>query len=246
MLLAIESATELVGVALLEGDEIRYEVAHTGRRAHAETLAPLVEEGLAAAGVAAKDLETVAVDVGPGLFTGLRVGVAMAKGLAFAAGIGIVPVTSLQALALACFEVEASGEALAVVDARRGEVFAARFTGGGGAVPVAVDEPRRYRPEELGAALPAMAAAATSGPLVLVGDGALRYAADWRLPPQVTMCRQELMGPPPGTVARLAAALLTSGAEARDPVSVEALYLRDADVRINWVTRSRAGVAEAG
>jgi tRNA threonylcarbamoyladenosine biosynthesis protein TsaB len=245
MLLALESATELVGIALLEHGEVRYEAARTGRREHAETLAPLVEAGLAAVGVRAADLDMVAVDVGPGLFTGLRVGLAMAKGLAFAAGIGVVPITSLHALARATFDKALADMALSVVDARRGEVFAARFRQEPQcAVPVAVDEPRRYRPEELGAALAGMVP--DRGQLALVGDGALRYAGEWRLPSGVVVGGEDLAGPPPRAVAQLASDLLAAGTEAKHPAAVEAVYLREADARINWAVRAGAGAAAEG
>ncbi len=241
-LLAIESATELVGVAVYDGGDIRFEAAVTGRRQHAETLAPLVADALAAVGARTADLDAVAVDVGPGLFTGLRVGVAMAKGLAFAAGIGVVPVLSLQALARAALDADLADEVWAVVDARRGEVFAAHYRRDpGGGAPVPSSEPQRYRPEALGAVL------AGGGPaleaLALVGDGALRYAPEWSLPPTSVLASDDFAAPPPAAVARLAHDLVISGKGPVDAESVAAVYLRDADARINWATRAGAGAA---
>ena len=87
---AIETATETVGVALRTTAGVQAEFVLTGRRRHVETLTPALEHLLAQVGLEPGDLNVVAVDVGPGLFTGLRVGVAAAKGLAQALGIGVV------------------------------------------------------------------------------------------------------------------------------------------------------------
>jgi tRNA threonylcarbamoyladenosine biosynthesis protein TsaB len=241
MLLAIETATELVGAAVAEGTEVRAEAWVAGRRRHAETLAPLVDQVLAAAEVEVAGLSVVAVDVGPGLFTGLRVGVAMAKGLAFAAGINVVPVSSLTTLARAAFDTGFTGDVLAVVDARRAEVFAARFgpAPGGHGVPVARDVPRRYEPGELGAVLEEMVPANGDG-LLAVGDGALRYASHFEGVHGVTVAGPSLSAPPPGALAVLAAEWLAEGHPPHDPIAVEAVYLREADARINWVTRTTA------
>jgi tRNA threonylcarbamoyladenosine biosynthesis protein TsaB len=242
-LLAIESATELVGVAVLDRGALQFEAAVTGRRQHAETLAPLVSKALVSAGLRPTDLDAVAVDVGPGLFTGLRVGLAMAKGLAFAARIGVMPVTSLHALARAALDAGLADEVVAVVDARRGEVFAARYRRDpSSGVPFPCDEPHRYRPEELAAALVVLDGSVT-GPLALVGDGALRYADAWVLPPTWMLAGGDLAAPPPAAVARLAHDLAASGNDPVDPESVAAVYLRDADARINWTTRAGAGPA---
>lgn len=243
MLLAVESATELVGAAVLEDGAVRAEAAETGHRRHAETLAPLVRAVLAEAGAGVADLDAVAVDTGPGLFTGLRVGVALAKGLAYAAGIGVVAVGSLEALAAAAFAAGAAEGAavLSVVDARRAEVFCARYApGAGGGRPVARDEPRRYGPEALGAALGDLVAQ-SGGRLVLVGDGARRYAGGWDLPAGAVLGGPALASPPPRAVGLVAAAALAAGAAPQPAEAVEAVYLREADARINWDTRAGAG-----
>ena len=97
ILLGIESATELVGVAVA-GRRRRGRARATGGRGHAESLAPAIDQVCAGRGGPGRP-RGVAVDVGPGLFTGLRVGVATAKGLAQGLGIGVVGVTSLEVLA---------------------------------------------------------------------------------------------------------------------------------------------------
>ena len=122
---AIETATETVGVAVRTPDGVEAEFALTGRRRHVETLTPALEHVLGQVGLVPGDLGVVAVDIGPGLFTGLRVGVAAAKGLAQALGIGVLCATSLDILTAAAAEVVDGVAVLACVDARRGEVFAA-------------------------------------------------------------------------------------------------------------------------
>ena len=134
-LLAIESATDLVGVALVRDDGATAERLHAGGRAHAELLIPSVEEVCAVSGCTVADIDVIAVDIGPGLFTGLRVGVATAKALGQALSIGLVGVSSLDILAAAALERAgdrptgpgARSPVVSVVDARRGEVFAAAY-----------------------------------------------------------------------------------------------------------------------
>jgi len=141
MLLAIETATDVCAVALLASPTSRFDgdrVVATRQtdvpRAHAARLAPMIAEVLGDAGIAARDLDTVAVSVGPGSFTGLRIGIGTATGLALATGAALVPVPTLDALALAARAAGVTGPLLAVVPSRRGEVF----VGGDGAPPRAV------------------------------------------------------------------------------------------------------------
>ena len=121
---AIETATETVGVAVRTPAGVEAAFALTGRRRHVESLTPALEHLLTQVDLVPGDLGVVAVDVGPGLFTGLRVGVAAAKALAQSLGVGVLTATSLDILTAAAAEVGHSGLILACVDARRGEVFA--------------------------------------------------------------------------------------------------------------------------
>jgi tRNA threonylcarbamoyl adenosine modification protein YeaZ len=123
--LAITTSTSQVGVALGTDGRAAAELhIDTGRR-HGEVLAPAIESILALSSATAKDIQRVAVDIGPGLFTGLRVGVATGKALAAALSVPIVIATSLEILAARHKE-----KITAVVDARRGEVFWATFEDG--------------------------------------------------------------------------------------------------------------------
>lgn len=124
LVLGIESASDQCGCALAAGAGILAEARLALPRRHAEALAPQMRFVCEQAGVALGDIDAVAVDHGPGLFTGLRAGLATAKATAAALGIGLVPVGSLEALAHAAAAVAQPGETvLSVLDARRGEVF---------------------------------------------------------------------------------------------------------------------------
>jgi tRNA threonylcarbamoyladenosine biosynthesis protein TsaB len=120
--LAIETSTSLASVALVEGGRLVLARAHARPKQSAERLLPMIAEVLAEAGWKKSDLARLGVSIGPGSFTGLRVGIACAQGLALGLGIPLVGVTSLRALARA---VPASvlGVRCPLLDARRGEVF---------------------------------------------------------------------------------------------------------------------------
>ena len=172
--MAIETATETVGVAVRTPGGVQAELALTGRRRHVETLTPALEHLLAQVDLAPADLGVVAVDLGPGLFTGLRVGVAAAKGLAQSLGIGVVGATSLDILTAGAAGAGRRGLVLACVDARRGEVFAAvHEVDVAGAVPA---EPVADRACSRPGTWWRRSARSAESRCCAVGDGALRYA----------------------------------------------------------------------
>ena len=123
-LLAIETATESCSVALLHGDSLiaRSEIAP---RRHAERVLPMTDDLLAEAGISKHALDVIAVGRGPGAFTGVRLAVSLAQGMALALDVPVVPVSSLAALALAAPHDNAA--ILAVIDARMGEIYAGCF-----------------------------------------------------------------------------------------------------------------------
>ncbi len=238
LLLAIESATESVGVSVAtEAGLLATVTVERGRR-HAESLTPAIEFACRQAGVAPRELDVVAVDVGPGLFTGLRVGVGTAKALAFAVGIPVVTATSLEILAGAVLGTgtAAGRDVVAVVDARRGEVFWARFRAGPGEV-------RRVGEERLGPPPELVADLAGGDPALLVGDGARRYRDD--LSGTGELLGGPLLAHPP--VAVLAGLGLDRMARdlGQPAAAVVPHYLRDADARINWEQRIAPRPVEA-
>ncbi len=247
-LLALETATDLVGAALLRSDGALAERTHVGGRAHGELLAPAIEEVCALSGCTLADVDALAVDVGPGLFTGLRVGVATAKALGQSLGLGIVGVTSLDILAAGALEVggpERAARVVAVVDARRREVFAAAYEfggpsgpGGDQAVPAAVrhDRSEALSPDELATWLDGLVA---DGPVLVVGNGAVRYLDLLAPRPGVdTGLAGEVAAPSPATLARLAARRIGAGTEPTAAGDVVPDYRRHADARINWEERA--------
>jgi len=245
-LLAVETATDLVGAAVLADDGSVVERSHLGGRAHAELLAPAIEEVCAIAGCSLHDLDALAVDLGPGLFTGLRVGVATAKALGQALGLGIVGVTSLDVLAAGARQVAGADRAarvVSVVDARRGEVFAAAYdftSSGSGDDPdpaaVRQDRTEALSPDELAGWLDDLA---VNGRQLVVGDGAVRFME--LLAPRTRLdlgLAATVSAPSPAVLARLAARRLGEGEVPRAAHDVVPDYRRHADAKINWEERA--------
>ncbi len=233
--LGIETATETVGVAVRAAAGVEAELALTGRRRHVETLTPAVDHLLGLVGLVPGDLEVVAVDVGPGLFTGLRVGVAAAKGLAQALGIGVVGVTSLDILSAAAAAGGRSGLVLAAVDARRGELFAVLREMGPDGAACDVVGPCLVSPASLADELTHLGGEAVH----VVGDGALRYRDVLGAVPGVVVAAAPAF-PPPAILLHLALCRLDAGEEPTEPGSVVPLYMREADARANFERAGRA------
>ncbi|HVH35359.1 MAG TPA: tRNA (adenosine(37)-N6)-threonylcarbamoyltransferase complex dimerization subunit type 1 TsaB, partial [Tahibacter sp.] len=142
-LLAIETSTEACSVALHHGGTTiaRSELAP---RRHAELVLPMAEALLAEAGIGRRQLDAIAVGRGPGAFTGVRLAVSMAQGMALGLDLPVIPISSLAALAL---DAPDNGAAvLAVIDARMGEVYAASYRRGADDTVQALDEERVCAP----------------------------------------------------------------------------------------------------
>lgn len=116
-----------IAVALVDDDRPVATRALADQRHHAELLSPLITEVLAEAGVRPRDLGAVAVGTGPAPFTGLRAGLVTARSLAFAVGVPVHGVGSLEVLAAQALAGDPSAEVLVVSDARRHEVYVGRF-----------------------------------------------------------------------------------------------------------------------
>lgn len=141
------------------------------RPGHAQRLLSLIDELMRRGGADWDSIERIAVGVGPGTFTGLRIGIASAQALAAARGLALTGVSTLRSLALTAHDREPDRAALAVIDARRGEAFAAGWAAGDD--PLTAEPalaPRVLTPEQLGA----VAAAGGAGTRA-VGDGALKF-----------------------------------------------------------------------
>ncbi len=226
LLLAIETATATGGVALLRGDSVVVACALPSERPASETLLPAILSLLAEAGSEFSAIEAFAVSTGPGSFTGLRVGVATVKGLAFGSETVVVSVPTLAALALRAMP--ATGPIAALLDARRGEVYAAIYDRDPSQPPRV--GPVVLRPDALADLLVPLA---RDGTCTVIGEGVAVVADVLRAR---LGDRLRLVPPPEGladpvAVGRLGARLLAAGAG----FSAEALlpvYVRRAEAEV--------------
>lgn len=232
-LLAIDTALDAVSVCLTSADAVLANAEAESDRRHGEMLTPMIHAVLHQAGCTAQDLSCIAVDVGPGLFTGMRVGIATAKAMAEVLETSLVAVSSLEVLATqARTSAREMDVVAAIIDARRGEVFWSlhRTTD-----MEQLTSPRAGSPEEC---IESIAARGQS--TCLVGTGVARYATIFddglRLAvPDYVISAPELGVPRALTLATIARARLV------ESVSVDELvpmYLRAPDAEINWQTRS--------
>lgn len=237
LLLGIESSTDQVGCAL--GDQ-RGVLASThvsrGRR-HAETLTPAVEFVCRQGGVSVRDVTVVAVDVGPGLFTGLRVGIATAKAIAQALR---VPMIGLPSLDLLAFPARFSPRLIAtVIDARRGELFFSFYRHVPGGVQ-RLFEPRVGSTDDVASEL-----TATGEECLMVGDGAVRYRDRFAAIDRVEVEAPGLAHPSARSLVELAHPRALRE-EWVAPYEIAPLYLRAPDAQINWTTRNSAPASRGG
>ena len=229
MILGIESAGAQVGCAV-GGHEGVLASAHAGRgRRHAEALAPQIDFVRRQAGIELAEVGAVAVDVGPGLFTGLRVGIATAVALAQGLGVPMIPVPSLDLMA---FPARWTTRLIVpALDARRGELFTALFRRVPGGIQ-RVREANVCTPDELSAELEAL-----DEPTLLLGDGVLRHADVFARLRGIEMAEQGLANPSARALVQLAHARAMRE-EFVQPWELEPIYLRQPDAQINWSTRA--------
>jgi tRNA threonylcarbamoyl adenosine modification protein YeaZ len=171
LILAIDTATPAVtaGIVRLEGVEVLAEQVTVGARAHAEQLTPNVLAALSDAGLTVNDLDAVVVGCGPGPFTGLRVGMATAAAYGHALGLPVHGVCSLDAIGI-----DTTGDVLVVTDARRREVYWARYRDG-----VRAEGPNVSAPADV----PGAAEALAEPPVYPTVSGLVRAVADWAAEP---------------------------------------------------------------
>ena len=222
-IVAVESATAASSVALVDATGVVASARRVDRRGHVGFLVPALEFCFSQAKWTPSEIDAVAVDVGPGLFSGIRAGVATAQALAGAVGVPLIPVTSLDALALGA----ATGHRRiwALVDVRRGEVAVGP-----------------YRPVPGGVV--------RDGPSELVGPATLRatlesdpsaslIVGDWQALPAETLGGLHGLRtgrpryPAAAAVADIARTRVAKG-EVPHPDEVRPRYMREPDVTINW------------
>jgi tRNA threonylcarbamoyladenosine biosynthesis protein TsaB len=179
--------------------------------------------------VSLDDIGAIAVDVGPGLFTGLRVGIASAKAMAQALRVPMIGISSLDLLAFPLRH--ARGEIASVIDARRGELYYAFYRPVPGGVQ-RVSEPVVGSPDDLMAEM-----LAAHEHLLLVGDGARRHGDLLRSARRCELADPAHQHPSAGSLVQLAHAHALRE-DWVDPWELKPLYLRAPDAQINWTTRS--------
>jgi tRNA threonylcarbamoyladenosine biosynthesis protein TsaB len=201
MLLAFDTATPLVTVALHDGDDVVLELVSERPLQHGEQLAPLIDRALRETGLVRQDLTAIGVGVGPGPFTGLRVGLVTARTLGYVLEVPVYGVCTLDVLAVEAVEGRAvSGEFVVATDARRREVYLASYDADGGRR----DGPVVGKPAELTTQLP------------VVGEGGDLYPDSF----------PHRSGPARPSAGWLARVIAEERAELYDP---EPLYLRRPD-----------------
>ena len=220
-LLGLDSSTAASSACVLRSDGAVFEHepdrVDPGRRAHARELLPAAARVLESSGLDWGELDAIGVGVGPGGFTGLRIGIATARALAAASGVELRPVSSLAALAEGITDGSGGSPRLPLIDAGRGELFAALYAGGEARWP-----PFAARPEELAERVQD----AGLSPLA-AGDGAIRFrgmleTAGIRIEPDASSAH---------AVRALHVCRLAGRAPARPPEAVLPDYVRSPDAK---------------
>ncbi len=228
LVLGIETATQQIGAAI-GGHEGVLSASHTSRgRRHAELLTPTIDFVRRSARIELSEISCVAVDLGPGLFTGLRVGVAAGKALAHARRLPMIGVTSLDLLAFALRH--SSRRIVCAIDAGRGEIFHASYRQSPGGVQ-RITEPKVGTADDLAAEL-----TACNEDLLLVGDGALRYSDSFDGIRRLEIGDSGVAHPSAGSLVQLAHARALRE-DFVTPTELTPLYLRKPDAEISWSTR---------
>lgn len=230
IVVGIDTSTPQTSVAIGTENEILAKASVAGP-ARQESVTPLLQELLRRSDLTLSQIGGVAVGVGPGLFTGLRVGVATAKTLAQVANVPVVGITSLDALAYATRY--SPRRIAAVIDARRKEVFSAIYR----AVPGGIMRERDYEvhaPDRLAAELQAM-----SGEVLAVGNGAMLYRHVLEeIGSRIEFASSIAAHPEAAALVELAVPRLLR--EEHDRLfDVVPLYLRKSDAEIAWDRRAR-------
>jgi tRNA threonylcarbamoyladenosine biosynthesis protein TsaB len=229
LILGIESATARIGCAFGGHEGVLAQFEMTRGRRHCETLVPAIRFTCEQADIALDEISVVAVDVGPGLFTGLRVGLATAKALAHALR---VPVIGIASLDLVAFPVRYTSRVIVtVLDARRGELYYAYYRQSPGGVQ-RVSDYLLGTPDDIVSELLAV----SHQDLLLIGDGALRYRDRFSDIRNAEFAEQWLAYPSAAPLVQLAHARALRE-DWVNPWDLAPLYLRKPDAEINWSIR---------
>lgn len=260
-ILALETATDVVGCAVgIAGGQTRASMLVGSERSHGEMLAPMIQAVLAEADMSIADIDLIAVDCGPGRYTGIRVGIATAAALAYARSLPVAAVSSTELLAFGARNF--NGYIVPVVDARRGEVFYAVYraaeyeAGSQGMAEQNHRFPEEIVPPKVGSSADAAAEMSQhEGKKLLLGDGVLEVVpAEPKSPKEglkkseteAVRLGNEIVGgkvaaarPSPSSLVVLAAQKAAAG-QVLESSELRPLYLRRPD--INTAGRKKAAV----
>jgi tRNA threonylcarbamoyladenosine biosynthesis protein TsaB len=228
LIIGIDTATAQVSVAVGGHEGVLASTQSLRGKQHAEVLTPAIEFTCRQARIELSEISVVAVDLGPGLFTGLRVGVASAKAMAHALNVPMIGVSSLDLLA---FPVRFTSRLIvATIDARRGELFYAFYR----QVPGGV---QRISPHQVGSPDDLASEILASGEeCLLVGDGAQRYREVFEGLKKIEIVEEGFAHPSASSLVMLAHAQALREQWVK-PWDLQPLYLRKPDAEINWTTR---------
>jgi tRNA threonylcarbamoyladenosine biosynthesis protein TsaB len=231
-ILALSTSTARGSAAVLDDGTALATIAYADIKGHAERIFGALDDALAEARLGRGDIEALACDVGPGSFTGVRVGVASVKGIALALDLPCVGVCSLEAMAAAAFADGAAGEGdvvVAAIDAKKGEVFLAAYACGPSGELTPVLEPCHREATRGALVLPG-----ESRRMVVVGEIAAALLGEPNAAAPVApagIARGPSLDLPDALwIARLAVARFVDSA-ATDPAALEALYVRAPDAK---------------
>lgn len=236
LVLSIDTATLVSSVALATQDTLLAELVIQTRKTHSETLMPHIAEVLDMARISKQDIEGIAVSIGPGSFTGLRIGLATAKALAYALKIPIVGISTFEALAYNCPVPEVFLSP--ILDAQKHNVYQAVFSwqqdGLTEVVPARVVSIKQAIEE----------AALMARPVVMFGEAAVMYQAE------IKAQGTNLILPPPhvviphaGSTAILGGKLLAQGIT-HDVMHLEPVYIRRSEAEELWERRQGASICK--
>lgn len=238
MILGIETATSICSVGIADNEKVIAEIRFNIKNIHAEVLSESIEQLLRLSGISLKNIEAFAVSIGPGSFTGLRIGLATAKGLAFAGGKPLVAASTLLAQAATCGQQPATSDqskrsgdpdlagqpanVVPVIKARQNEIYAARFQSAW-PMPIPASDEVLLAVADFANWLQAPAVLCGNGVAMLQVSGVLENLSDVIIIPETAT----MLGG--GIIARLGAIKFAAG-EVADLATLEPRYLQEFEI----------------
>ena len=236
-ILSIDTSSQVSSVAVLSAERVAAEISMQGALTHSETLMPHIETALRMARVEKSELEGIAVSIGPGSFTGLRIGLASAKMMAYALHIPLIAVPTLEALAhhYICEGVRL----VPMMDAQKGNVYAQEFVWEAGPDGLRLSEKHALSILPLTEVIAGLENAEL--PVLLLGD-AMQKKTTLALPANVRLAPIHARMPRAACVGLAALTRLARG-EIDDPVTAVPLYLRRSEAEVLWEQRHGGAAA---